>query len=257
MNKLIIAFMIIMSFFISNVVAQTSEELTPVDFGTVQQNAPLNLLFDCSFNNTDCTTSATCNATLQYPNQTLMFNNLQTGQAFFPKFNKTIPDTSVLGLHSGEVTCCQSGYCGQRSYFFDITPNGEKPTIAKAIFYISLLALLIFFLSVIFVAHMNDESHLARFWWFSFMWILIWAILFIGWNMARDFLTSQGAIEGILWWSWLIIGLIYPFFILGLVLYTFYWIYQQKEVQKLITRGFSLEDAEARVKGRGRGMNKW
>lgn len=86
------------------------------------------------------------------------------------------------------------------------------------------------------------------------MWIPMWAVLFIAYNMARDFLTSQGAIAGVFWWAWLIIGVVYPFFILGLILYTFYYIYKQKEVQRLITRGFSLEEAQGRVNGRGRGM---
>lgn len=172
-------------------------------------------------------------------------------------FNVNNANFTENGEYAYVVQCNSSSQGGFIGNTFDVTPNGELPTTAKSIFYISLLALLVIFLLMIFWAHMQDQSELAKFWWFSFMWIPMWAILFIGWNMARDFLTSQGAIQSVLYYSWVIIGIVYPFFLLGLVLYTFYYIYKQKEVQNLINRGFSLEEAQGRVNGRGRGMDKW
>lgn len=201
-------------------------------------------------NEINCSGSPACNMTVSYPNSSVLVNQQQAQfQTAFYSYNFTLPEIS--GSYDYNLFCSDTN---SFSNSFEVTPNGELPTVAKAFFYIGLLMLIIFFLILIFWAHMQDQSHLARFWWFAFMWIPIWAILFIGYNMARDFLTSQGAIAGVFWWAWLIIGVVYPFFLLGLVLYTFYFIYKQKEVQRLITRGFSLEDAEGRVYGRGRGM---
>lgn len=201
-------------------------------------------------NQINCTGAPQCNMTVSAPNSTAFINQQNASyQIAFYSYNFTIPQVS--GSYDYNLFC---GGANSFSDSFEVTPNGEQPTTAKAFFYIGLLGLLVFFLCLIFWAHLQDQSSLARFWWFSFMWVPIWAILFIGWSMSRDFLTSGGAITSIFWWAFLVIGIVYPFFLLGLVLYTFYWIYQQKEVQRLVKRGFSLEDAQARVGGRGRGM---
>jgi len=204
----------------------------------------------------DCTQTFT--VTVQDPDNIVIINDAGTTiQNGYLNFSILSSFLSKNGEYNGflEGNGVTPDY---KSFSFTITPNGEEPTTAKAFFYLGLLALLVFFICLIFWAHMQDQSELARFWWFSFMWLPIWATFFIGWSMARDFLTSQGAIESILYLAWLVIAIVYPFFLLGLVLYTFYYIYKQKEVQRLITRGFSLEDAQNRVSGgKGRGMDKW
>lgn len=202
-------------------------------------------------NQINCSGAPQCNMTVSTPNSTVFINQEEaTYLTAFYSYNFTIPQVS--GSYDYNLFCSDEN---SFSSSFEVTPNGELPTTAKAFFYLGLLGLLIFFLCLIFWAHIRDQSELARFWWFSFMWIPIWAILFIGWSMSRDFLTSGGAITSIFWWAFLIIGIIYPFYLLVLVLYTFYYVYKQKDVQRLVNRGFSLEDAQARSGGRGRGMN--
>lgn len=230
---------------VGNVSAQSQQNL-----GTFKQGTTIQLRQTCA----NC---SFVNITSIYIEETdISFINTEVamqknGLTFY---NYSFPNTSRNGDYVYTGYGDPNGIIEVWGVRFSITPNGEEPTTAKAFFYIGLLALLVFFLVLIFWAHLQDQSHLARFWWFSFMWIPIWAILFIGWSMSRDFLTSGGAITSIFWWAFLVIGVVYPFFILGLVLYTFYYIYQQKEVQRLITRGFSLEDAQNRAGGRGRGM---
>lgn len=225
--------------------------MVPVSAEPFAEGTNLTLKVYC--NEINCTGSPSCNMTISSPDSVVLVNQEEaTFQTAFYFYNFSIPQSS--GSYQYNL------FCGDENSFtssFLVTPNGENPSTAKALFYLGMLALLVFFLILMFWAHLQDESHLARFWWFSFMWIPIWAIIFIGWSMARDFLTSQGAIESVLYYFWITIGIAYPFFVLCLILYTFYYVYQQKEVQNLIKRGFSLEDAQARVKGRGRGMNQW
>lgn len=211
---------------------------------------------------TCATLSQTCSnctfvnvTTVKFPNQSIQVLNRAMTQSGANYYNYTFCNTNYNGELLYTTLQNPDGNLDSQTTHIPITPNGELPTVAKAIFYIGLLTLLVFFTCLIFWAHMQDQSHLAKFWWFSFMWIPFWAILFIGWSMARDFLTSQGVIEAVLYYGWIVIGIIYPFYILGLVIYTFYWIYEQREVQKLVKRGFSLEDAQARSGGRGRGMS--
>lgn len=224
--------------------------LTIVQAEPFAEGSELTLKVYC--NEINCT-GAPCNMTVSYPNSSVLIDQETASfQTAFYSYNFTIPQVS--GSYDYNLFCSATNTFSEN---FEVTPNGEDPTTAKAFLYLGLMAVLIFFIILIFWAHMQDQNELARFWWFSFMWLPLWALLFIAWNMARDFLTSQGAIESILYITWFIIAIVYPFFLLGLVLYTFYYIYKQKEVQQLITRGFSLEDAQSRVNGRGRGMDKW
>lgn len=210
-------------------------------------------------NGVPVTTGISCYYNLYSPQGTQIYTaeTSTLSDLFDFEFHVDKGNFSQNGDYPYVIQCNSTSAGGFLANTIKVTPNGEEPTIAKSVFYIGLLGVLIFFLVLMFWAHMQDQSHLARFWWFAFMWIPIWSILFIGWNMARDFLTSQGGIQSVLYIFWLVIGLAYPFFLLGLVLYTFYYIYKQKEVQRLITRGFSVEDAQGRVNGRGRGMNQW
>lgn len=216
------------------------------------QNDPIDYWFKCfDADGAYCNSQTILSISIQDPTGANVLNNVT--MTFNPTyFNVTLP-TNLTGTYSAII----NGQNLTSTFTYLVTPNGELPTTATAFFYIGLLVLLVFFLCLIFWAHMNDESHLARFWWFAFMWIPIWGILYIGWSMARDFLASQAIIQTLLYLGWLVVGVAYPFFLIGLVLYTFYWIYQQKQVQNLINRGFTLEDAKGRVGGRGRGMDKW
>ena len=90
------------------------------------------------------------------------------------------------------------------------------------------------------VVHFKDASKLAQLWWFSFMWILIIGILFVSWRLAYDFLTTDVFLTSLFYWGWVVIITLYPFYLLGITLYTFYFIYKEREVQKLINRGIDL-----------------
>lgn len=218
------------------------------------KNSNIDYWFRCfDANGNYCTSTTPLVINVQDPSGANALNNVS--MTWNPTYyNVTLP-TNYTGIYSAIISSPNQNLTS--TFTYRVTPNGELPTTGQAFFYISLLTLLVFFFCIIFWAHMQDQSHLARFWWFAFMWIPIWAILFVGWNMADSFLSSQGAISAVLYVCWLVIGVAYPFFLLGLVLYTFYWIYKQKQIQDLINRGFTAEDAQSRVNGRGRGIQQW
>lgn len=244
MKKIYLVYLVAMMF-----LACTS--LASAESFTFAQNDNINYTFRCFDTSSNYCNSGTIlvisvDVSGTFGSRNLLNNVSMTYNPTF--FNVTLP-TSLNGKYSAII----SGVNLTSTFTYNVTPNGEDPSTAQAFFYIGLLALLVFFLIIVFWAHMQDQSELARFWWFSFMWIPIWGILFVAWNMARSFLLSQGAITGLLYYGWVIVGIVYPFFLLGLVLYTFYYIYKQKEIQDLINRGFSLEEAESQVNGRERG----
>lgn len=86
----------------------------------------IDLKIQCLNNGTFCTSSASCNLTVMYPNNTLLVNSLlMTNQVSF--YNFTLPNSQTLGLYACSVTCCDNDICGtdSKQCVFRITTTGE------------------------------------------------------------------------------------------------------------------------------------
>lgn len=132
---------------------------------------------------------------------------------------------------------------------FTITPNGEDAGIGKAVFYIGLLFVLVVFLVGIVTIFMETDSLLAKVGMFGLGYLMLVAVSFVSWNMANDFLTSSPflvAMLRILFYS-LIAGA-FPL-LLGSFAWYFIMVFKIKEIQRLMGKGFSYEEAEKRTKG--------
>lgn len=134
------------------------------------------------------------------------------------------------------------------NYGFSITPNGEDATTGKAVFYIGLLLVLIFFFAISISMFVKFDNLLARVGMFGIAYLLLISITFVGWNMAKDFLTSSTFLIAML--KILFIVLIVGFF--PLIIGAFAWyvlmIFKIKEIQRLMDKGFSLEEIGRRSK---------
>lgn len=130
MRKLTILF--IFAFLIISLTSSVSAQL---DLGVYKQNSEVELLLDCAYSNgTLCSTATTCNITrIQYPNNSFMVSNVRMGDADYPTFNYTVPDTSVLGEYKGTQFCQDGSYSGIASFVFEITPSGFLFSTANSI----------------------------------------------------------------------------------------------------------------------------
>lgn len=131
-----------------------------------------------------------------------------------------------------------------------VTPNGEEATVGAGIFYLGLLVVLVIFLVGTVTIFMETENLLAKVGTIGLGYILLIAITFIGWNMASDFLTSSPFLVSVL--RILFISLMVGAF--PLLIGSFAWyvllLFKIKEIERLMGKGFSYEDAERRASRR-------
>ena len=162
-------------------------------------------------------------------------------------FNYTFCNTSYEGeyRYAWDEDCvdCSGGLCGNN---FAVNKGGVEPSIGNAMFYLGLLAILILFLVGTIYIFFESENLLARVGMIGLGYLLLIAISFIGWNVASDFITSAPFLISMLriLFFVLIAGL-FPLVIGGFAWYVL-MLFKIKEIERLMTKGFSFEDAERR-----------
>lgn len=119
----------------------------------------------------------------------------------------------------------------------------------EAIVYSGLNGVLLLLLAGCFIIFLNFENLLSRVASFGVGYLFLIAISFVSWQMASDFVNSFFLIEIFrILFIVLVIGA-FPLLIGSLVWY-FLMLWKIKEIERLMEKGFSLNDAERRVKGR-------
>ena len=124
---------------------------------------------------------------------------------------------------------------------------GEEASVGSGVFYIGLLAVLLFSVGLSIYSFTTTNNLLTKVGMFGLSYLLFIAITFIAWNMANDFLTSSPFLVSmfrILFYV-LIIGA-FPLLIGGFAYY-FIMVFKIKEIQRLMDKGFSLDDAQRRT----------
>lgn len=212
-----------------------------------QQNSNFNITDTCTLGNgLICDNTFTCNFTITYLlDSSILINNQQAnkiGVIYYITLNSS--QTTNNGDYEVNINCNNGTIGGKNTKYFTISPNGEEPTISKVILYISLLFVLLVIFAVIMWAHMKDKGEVWKVWWFSIIWLWMIAVTYVSFNIARDFLTSSGFIYDFFHLIWMVLMILFPFYLLGCILFTFYFVYKQKAVKDLIERGFSTEDAQ-------------
>lgn len=237
------------------------EILTP-DFTEIQQNADLNLYFHV-YNQTSYANDDTTNCTFHL--YSLENGGLHTliipDVSFLPPrdfsvFINGTTNLSHIGRYSYLFECGipaehiktsdQYQVCGIEGEF-EVTPNGEEATIGKAVFYIGLLAILLFFIGLSIFGFVSFNNLLARVGLFGFSYLLLIAITFIGWNMANDFITSSPFLIYMLKIMFIVLmaGL-FPL-VIGAFAYYVIMLFKIKEIENLMKHGMSEQEAEHRA----------
>ena len=136
------------------------------------------------------------------------------------------------------------------AYTLTLTPNGEEPTTPKLLFHYGGIFLLFIFLIGSITGIFKVENPLGT---FSFYWVshlLFVAITFMLWNGSLNLLTSAPFVIGffrILFWISIIS-------ILPMIIMSVAWMIHVfatcKDIQGLIDRGSTEQDATERILGR-------
>lgn len=152
------------------------------------------------------------------------------------------------GIYAYVIQCNSSNEVGFYRGQFIVTPNGEVADTSTAVFDVGLLFILALILVGCVVLFMESNNLLAKVGMFGFGYLLLIAITFVSWNMANDFLTSSPFIISMF-------RIVFFVLIIGafpLVIGAFAWyvlmLFKVKEIERLMTKGFSEGEARRRVK---------
>lgn len=217
------------------------------------QNQAYNITVPCELNGWFCGSSTVCNASLQYQKTSAYIINNQkvnvSGSYVIIPLN--ITQTAVAGEYIGDVKCNNptTGLNASTSFTLLVNQSGEELSISNALLYIGLLAILL--LVLVFAVNGFSEANygwkLAR---IAAVYFIALAGTFVIWSLVNGFLTTVPFLERMLYiiWYTLMWGII-PF-ILVLIVMFFNSLLKTTEVNTLIKRGHSQEEANARANKR-------
>lgn len=97
----------------------------------------------CRYNGAPCGGTATCKATILYPNGSFMIDNEALNNTGNDMPSIPLPDTSVLGEFPSSMSCTQNGISSGSDFSFYITPTGRITNLTVPIFLI-LISLMLF-----------------------------------------------------------------------------------------------------------------
>ena len=190
-------------------------------------------------------------STIQYPNravEVINTNMTSTGSGAF-QYNFT---DLVVGRY--DVTGISDGCTQTFATYFDITPTGFSPNIARGIMGIGLLLILIIFFIFSLVGLFVIEDYKGKFALYWVCHILIVGITFIAWHMAIENLRNGNAIAGIFKVFFYVSTIsVFPMVILSLAWIIYIHTFNE-HFQRLIDKG---EDTETAFRMASKKRNWW
>lgn len=152
-----------------------------------------------------------------------------------------------IGSYAYIIQCNGTGVgCGDKGYFL-VTNSGYDATTGRAVIDVGLLLILVMFFIGAFYLLVASENLLVKVSSLGIGYLFLIAISFIAWNMALDFLLSAPFISSIfrIIFIVLIVGL-FPL-IIGAFAWYFYMLFKIKEIQNMMDKGFSFDEAKRRT----------
>lgn len=218
-----------------------------------KQNTNITIPLPCTIGGTYCSVSAVCKTTIINPDNLILVNNyvMTHNNAVF-EVNLTDTQTSEIGEYQFNVVCSDNGKNSSRFLTFQITPYGEELSVSNSMVYMGVLVLLFVFLVISIFSFFHFDNLLNRVSMIGISYLILIAITFVGWNMAKGFLYNSPYIISFLRITFLtlIIGF-FPLLIGGFAFY-FLSLMRIREMRELMSRGMDFEDAERRLNQYGR-----
>jgi hypothetical protein len=198
-------------------------------------------------------TSATCYFHLyskeQESEHIFTANNVKTftnNRDFEVSINAT--NFSTSGDYCVLIECNTSVQTGGVEKCFEVTPKGIEITTGRAILDFGMLLILVIFLIGTVFIFIESNNLLAKVGTVGFGYLLLIAITFVSWNVSSDFIISNGFVAEM--FRILFITLIVMAFPLLIGAFAWYVImlFKIKEIERLMDKGFSEDEANRRIK---------
>jgi len=220
-----------------------------------QQNDLIDLKLPCSYNGTFCDTTALCNASINYPNETSLVDNVKMTNTGNGRPNVTLSDTSVVGTYQGYYCCIQNSYGDCDTFEFEITPSGSILSTGEGIVYIVFVAALIFTFLLFLVGavklpfknnrsetgelvSVNDLKYL-KIVCMVFSYLMLMAIFGIMRQVTANYLHLSGASKTFEWLFWFMLSFTWPTIITSVIL-SFVMFVTGRKMTKILERGVPI-----------------
>lgn len=227
------------------------------DIGVYRTNTPINLNLGCSYNNTYCPNTFTCNITV-YNKNGILINNKQMGTNLFPQYNYTLTKEQInlTGLYYGRQVCCGSVGCADYSFQFDVNAQGKEYGSIEGIIYFIMLLILsgVFIFSLYgslkmeFKNRRSSEGLIVSINWGKYLKIFMFVIAylsFIGisyfsWNISYGILEFKEMSDFFFFLYNLSYIMIFPLLVIGFV-FTLIIFVNDKKLSKMLERGLTIK----------------
>lgn len=226
------------------------------NIGTYRTNENLNLNLGCSYNNTYCPSTFSCNITIFNEAGTVINNQLMS-TTNYPTYNYSISKSliNITGLYYGRQVCCGSIGCNDYSFEFKVNAQGKEYGTIEGIIYIILFAILGVMLSVSVYASLkiqwrnnrSQSGNVVSVNWmkygkmvmFAVSYILFLGIVYLAYTISLGILefTEMGKLFFVFYR--LLFALTIPtmafLFVMTLVMFV-----NDKNIEKNLTRGLTV-----------------
>jgi len=191
------------------------------------------LKISCENSGIDCSASASCNISIDYPNSTMMISNLSMTNLNNGRFQYNLSEnlTSTNGEYTARVNCNDGGAGDISNFIYEVNPAGIRPSdqktesITRGIYFILIIGVL-FFIAFLF----TKQSTPAKWTFFSLamMFFLITLnILFVGLQTEVVNPKLENFFDGFTAISWYIF-----WFIAGLLILMWFFTFIQTWILK-------------------------
>lgn len=136
----------------------------------------------CFNNGTYCSSSATCNYTMYYPNNDLLIDNKPATNKI-AYYNYTFVAPATIGIYKVDMTCIDVDLKGSETYYFEVTGSGFNNTIGFYFFILLVSA------GIIISGFMIKDAWIAILGTFGLYFLGIYIIL-NGIMGMKDFVTT-------------------------------------------------------------------
>lgn len=172
-------------------------------------------------------------------------------------YNYTILNSAMLGTYKCSATCCDAGYCGTNSAQdcdYIITPSGTELSVGQSILYtIGLILAVIIFCFSLYTAIVipfrngrDEHGHIisvnnlkwVKVGFIAITYVILLFIVGLADGIFRNFLSVIGVNMFFDWLYWILLSLMFPLFVVGIVLIFVIYIYDYVAKKKLKRRYF-------------------
>jgi len=216
---------------------------------TLERDVDDTITFPVTFNGSHAAAGTTCKLSIIYPNQTLMVENVAATYTGSGVAQYTIPDNSIDGPYKVPLSCTfPTGESEDGNANFAITPNGEILSGASASVYVGLIIILLAILVLVLWGVVTSDSFGWKMGLTSFAYIVANIFLLVCWKTAESFLTAVPFLEILFHVLWIISNACYIPMFLGVIAYMLFHMTDEKNIETLMDRGFTEDQARWRTK---------